>query len=67
MVVVKIAESEKEAPEGIITLPLGPWSLQLVGSRADQVADYHCKVKAKSTEVDITDIKSIITKLRGQA
>ena len=66
-VVVKIVESEKEATEGIITLPLGPWSLQLFGPKADLVADFHCKVKAKSTEVDITDIKTIITKLRGQS
>ena len=65
-VVVKIIESEKEAPEGIITLPLGPWSLQLVGSKASLGANFHCRVKAKSTEVDITDIKSIITTLRGQ-
>jgi len=66
-VVVKIEESEREATEGLLTLPLGPWSLQLVGSRADLVADFHFKVKAKSTEVDITDIKSIILKTRGQS
>ena len=65
-VVVKIEESERETREGLLTLPLGPWSLQLAGSKADLVADFHLKVKVKSTEAAITNIKSIITNTRGQ-
>lgn len=63
-VVVKIMESEKEAREGIITLPIGPWSLQLVNLKDDFTPELHVKVKAKSTEVEITDINSILLDIR---
>ncbi|MHA1784292.1 MAG: molybdopterin dinucleotide binding domain-containing protein [Candidatus Helarchaeota archaeon] len=63
-VVVRIEESERETREGLITLPLSPWSLQLVKSKENCMPEMYIKVRVKSTEADITNIKSIIETLQ---
>lgn len=59
-VVVKLVESERETREGILALPAGPWSYQLSGSKDDFIPEMHFKVKAKTTEEDITNINEIL-------
>ena len=61
-VVVKAVESEREAEEGLIILPLGPWANQISGIFKEKLQLKSLKVKVEVTKEQITDIKSFFRK-----
>ena len=61
-VIVKAVESEREAAEGIITLPLGPWANQISGVIEKEPILKSFKVKVEVVKEKITDIKALFRK-----